>query len=131
MPIPIRRSVGGVLLGFICLNLLNCGAGTHGPVPPPGPGVGVEHCGGYACSVIGDCTAVAPVCANPTTIACPTTPTPRECVFSLKISAGCPCLEHDVRLCTEMGAPGVAICNKVTSTTTAWGSCQVTPACTP
>lgn len=93
----------------------------------------LEHCGGIACTGLPDCTAVTPVCANPTTIACPTVvpPTPRECVYSLKISASCPCLEHDVRLCTISGSPGVQICNKVTSTTTAWGSCQTTPACTP
>ncbi len=93
----------------------------------------LEHCGGVACTGLPDCTASPPVCVNPATIACPTVvpPTPRECVYSLKISASCPCLEHDVRLCTISGSPGVQICNKVTSTTTAWGSCQTTPACTP
>ena len=129
MPIPSRRRLFGLVLGFISLNLLNCGAAHH-PANPP-PSLDSEHCGGLSCNTVGDCTANPPVCANLATIACPTQ-TPRECVYSLKISAACPCLEHDVRLCSVpgTGAPGVQICTKTNATTTAWASCVACPSCT-
>lgn len=111
---------------------------TPPPVAPPPPlastspapaSVSAEHCGGIACTSLANCTAHPPVCANLATISCPTQ-APRECVYSLKISASCPCLEHDVRLCDFGGSPGVQICT-ASGSTTAWADCIACPSCTP
>jgi hypothetical protein len=56
-----------------------------------------------------------------------------ECTYKLNtISSSCPCIEHDVRLCTVSGsgAAGVQICTKVTSTSTTWAACVACPGCT-
>jgi hypothetical protein len=56
-----------------------------------------------------------------------------ECTYKLNTtSATCPCIEHDVRLCTVpgSGAAGVQICTKVNTTTTTWAACVACPSCT-
>jgi hypothetical protein len=56
-----------------------------------------------------------------------------ECTYKLNTtSPGCPCIQHDVRLCTVSGtgAAGVQICTKVTSTATTWAACEPCPSCT-
>jgi hypothetical protein len=56
-----------------------------------------------------------------------------ECTYKLNTtSLTCPCIEHDVRLCTVpgSGAAGVQICTKVSSTATTWAACIACPSCT-
>src|SRR4051794_27596821 len=91
------------LLAPLFLLLNQCGAGT----PPP---VGSEHCGGTSCTGISQCQTPMPLCAIPISATC-LPDAPRECAWKLNISASCPCLEHDVRLCMVGGStPGVQIC---------------------
>jgi hypothetical protein len=57
-----------------------------------------------------------------------------ECTYKLDTaSTTCPCIEHDVRLCTVpgSGAAGVQICIKLAVASTKWDTCQVCPSCTP
>jgi hypothetical protein len=92
----------------------------------------LEHCGGVACSGSLECQTNAPVCASATGVVCTAGP-PRECIYKLNTgSSSCPCLEHDVRLCTVSGGgAGVQICTRSSSTATFWSACQTTPACSP
>jgi hypothetical protein len=90
----------------------------------------LEHCGGKACTAPADCLSGMPVCALSSGSTCFNN---AECIYKLNTgSSSCPCIEHDVRLCTVSGgAAGVQICTKVTSTMTTWAACTATPACTP
>jgi uncharacterized membrane protein len=92
----------------------------------------LEHCGGVTCAGSSDCLSNMPVCASTTGVVCTAGP-PRECIYKLNTgSSSCPCLEHDVRLCTVSGgAAGVQICTRSSSTATFWSTCQTTPACSP
>lgn len=120
------RVLATVLVGSSFLFLLvNCSAGTPAAVS-------TEHCGGVACAGNADCWVNPPLCSAPNSGVCLTT-SPRECAWSLAISATCLCMEHDVRLCTASGGvPGVQICtaNKP-HTGTFWASCIPCPNCTP
>lgn len=108
----------------LLLALTQCGKGSPSAV-------GTEHCGGISCTGITQCQTNAPLCAIATSATC-LTDAPRECAWKLNISSSCPCLEHDVRLCTVSGNPGVQICTaNPARTATAWAACQTTPACTP
>jgi hypothetical protein len=91
----------------------------------------LEQCGGKTCTAPADCLSGMPVCALSSGATCYGG---TECTYKLNTtSPGCPCIQHDVRLCTiaGSGAPGVQICTKVTSTATTWAACTTTPACTP
>jgi hypothetical protein len=92
----------------------------------------LEHCGGVACAGSADCLVNVPACASSTGIVCTVGP-PRECIYKLNTgSSSCPCLEHDVRLCTVApSTPGVQVCTRSSSTATYWAACQATPACSP
>jgi hypothetical protein len=130
MPIAIRkarvvRSVSTLLLCCPLFLLTQCG---HQAVPQ----VSSEHCGGVTCTGNSDCTVNVPLCAQSTSATCLVGP-PRECAWKLAISSSCPCMEHDVRLCT-VGAstPGVQICTaNGARTATYWAACVACPSCTP
>jgi hypothetical protein len=107
---------------FLCLS--QCSAS------PPPSALGAERCGNKACATTGDCTVGMPVCALSSGATCYNG---TECTYKLNtISPGCPCIEHDVRLCTVpgSGAAGVQICTKVNTTTTTWAACIACPSCT-
>src|SRR5262245_815741 len=124
-PRSVMRSLATLLvLAPLLLLLTQCSAGST-------PAVSAEHCGGVTCSGNADCLVNVPVCADSTTATCLMT-SPRECAWSLSISASCPCMEHAIRLCTASGGvPGVQICtaNKP-HTGTFWASCIACPSCT-
>lgn len=91
----------------------------------------LERCGSKPCSSPADCTVGMPVCALTAGATCYNN---AECTYKLNTSsATCPCIEHDVRLCTVSGsgAAGVQICTKVTSTQTTWAACVACPSCSP
>lgn len=92
------------------------------------PAATSEPCGGVGCTSNSDCTVNMPVCAQASSATCLNT-SPRECAWKLNISAYCPCLEHDVRLCNYNGSPGVQICTKNSSTSTYWAACIACPSC--
>lgn len=96
------------------------------------PAVGSEHCGGISCTGTTQCQTAMPLCAVVSSPTC-LPDAPRECAYKLNISATCPCLEHDVRLCSlGGGSNGVQICTaNAGRTATYWASCVATPACTP
>jgi hypothetical protein len=121
--VSVRRICTLLLTSVLFLLLTQCGATPAA--------VTAEHCGGVACSGIVDCQAVAPVCASATGIVCTVGP-PRECIYKLNTgSSSCPCLEHDVRLCTASGGvPGVQICTKASASSTYWAACIACPTCT-
>jgi hypothetical protein len=107
---------------FLCLS--QCSAS------PPPPAVATEHCGGKACAAGVDCLTGMPVCALTSGATCYNS---IECTYKLNTtSLTCPCIEHDVRLCTVSGsgAAGVQICTKVSSTATTWAACVACPSCT-
>lgn|GEM_PF-4029589 len=107
---------------FLCLS--QCAA-----APAPGA-VTAEHCGGKPCTAPADCLSGMPVCALSSGSTCFNN---TECIYKLNTgSSSCPCIEHDVRLCTVSGsgAAGVQICTKVTSTMTTWAACVACPSCT-
>jgi hypothetical protein len=93
---------------------------------------GTEHCGGISCTGVTECQTNLPLCASAASATCLTT-APRECAWKLNISAACPCMEHDVRLCLVGGTtPGVQVCTaNGARTATFWGTCATTPTCTP
>jgi hypothetical protein len=113
-----------LLAGGLFLLLTQCGAATPSAVTS-------EHCGGVACTGTGDCTTNMPVCASATGVVCTIGP-PRECIYKLNTgSSSCPCLEHDIRLCTASGGvPGVQICTKASASSTYWATCIACPSCT-
>lgn len=111
-----------LLAAPLFLSLTQCGSAV---LPP----LGAEHCGGVVCASTNDCTVNIPVCAQSSSATCLNT-SPRECAWKLNISASCPCLEHDVRLCDYSGSPGVQICTKSSSTSTYWAACIACPTCT-
>jgi hypothetical protein len=92
----------------------------------------LEHCGGISCSGTSQCQTAMPLCAIATSPTC-LPDAPRECAYKLNISSSCPCLEHDVRLCTlSGGGAGVQICTaNAQRTATSWATCTATPACSP
>ena len=120
-----RPVVGLFVLLALSLFLTQCKGSTP-------PSLGAEHCGGIACTGVTQCQTNAPLCAIASSATC-LPDAPRECAWKLNISASCPCLEHDVRLCT-VGAstPGVQICTaNAGRTATYWASCVACPNCTP
>ena len=128
MTIRPTRVVRSIFILFLCsaLSLLLTQCGHQSPQP-----LGSEHCGGVACTGNSDCTVNVPLCAQSTSATCLTN-IPRECAWKLAISASCPCMEHDVRLCTVSGNPGVQICTaNGAHTATYWATCITTPACSP
>ena len=124
-PIRSRKQFFAVLLAaplFLCL--------TQCSASPPPSSVTAEHCGSKTCSAQADCTVGMPVCALTAGATCYNN---AECTYKLNTSsATCPCIEHDVRLCTVSGsgAAGVQICTKVNTTTTTWAACVACPSCT-
>lgn len=117
-----KSSVVTLLLALpLFLSLTHCGAAMP-------PSAGLEPCGGPSCQSTNDCMLKTPVCAQGSSSTCLNT-TPRECAWKLNISAYCPCIEHDVRLCSYNGGPGVQICNKTSSSSTAWSACMACPSC--
>jgi hypothetical protein len=91
----------------------------------------LERCGNKACTSQADCAGSMPTCALTAGATCYNN---AECTYKLNTgSVTCPCIEHDVRLCTlsGSGAAGVQICTKVNTTTTTWAACTTTPACGP
>jgi hypothetical protein len=122
-----RALLGGTLV----LSLSQCGV-EQGEA---GENIGtvaqaLEHCGGVACTGVIDCQTNIPLCAQATSATCLTGP-PKECVWKLAISSSCPCMEHDVRLCTQTnGSPGVQICTaNAPRTGTYWNTCIACPGC--
>jgi hypothetical protein len=106
---------------FLCLS--QCSAS------PPHPSATAKQCGGKGCTGPSDCLSGMPVCALAAGATCFNG---AECTYQLNTgSSSCPCIEHDVRLCTVpgSGAPGVAICNALTSASTTWGNCEVCSDC--
>lgn len=125
--------LGAILLGTLALPQCSAPEATDTDESHLGSVTSaLEHCGGVACSGSGDCATSAPLCANPASATCLLT-TPRECAWSLAISASCLCLEHDIRLCTlSGGTPGVQVCtSNKTHTGTYWAACQACPSCSP
>jgi hypothetical protein len=107
---------------FLCLS--QCSAS------PPPPSASAERCGGKGCTGPSDCLSGMPVCAMTAGATCYNN---AECTYKLNTSSvTCPCIEHDVRLCTVSGsgAAGVQICTKVNTTTTTWAACEACPSCT-
>jgi len=95
------------------------------------PSISSEHCGGTACTVNSNCAqpTVLPLCGDSLTASCQSAV--HECVWKIKIDSNCVCIEHDVRLCTVSGNPGVQICTaNGARTNTSWATCQTTPTCT-
>jgi hypothetical protein len=92
----------------------------------------LEHCGGISCSGNADCQVNVPLCAQSISATCLPNP-PRECAWKLAISSSCPCMEHDVRLCTQgNGSPSVQICTaNAARTATFWDACIACPSCSP
>ena len=91
----------------------------------------LARCGNKPCSAQADCTVGMPTCALTAGATCYNN---AECTYKLNTgSSSCPCIQHDVRLCTVpgSGAPGVQICTKLTSASTKWADCTTTPACSP
>jgi hypothetical protein len=113
-----------LLAALLFLLLTQCGAATPAVVT-------AEHCGGVTCLGNSDCLNNMPVCASTTGVVCTIGP-PRECIYKLNTgSSSCPCMEHDVRLCTASGGvPGVQICTKASASSTYWAACIACPNCT-
>jgi hypothetical protein len=119
----------------LALSLLHCSAEQTQDANESGLGSissALEHCGGISCTGTSQCASNMPLCAISTSSTC-LPDAPRECAYKLNISATCPCLEHDVRLCTlGGGGNGVQICTaNAGRTATYWAACTTTPACTP
>jgi hypothetical protein len=96
---------------------------------PPVVSSGNEPCGGKTCAGPTDCLIGMPVCALSSGATCFNG---TECTYKLNTgSSSCPCIEHDVRLCTVSGtgAAGTQICTKVSSTATTWATCAPCPSC--
>jgi hypothetical protein len=115
------------------LCLVQCSAEQPGDTAD-GPNLGsvsqaVEQCGAKGCTGPSDCLSNMPVCALAAGATCFNG---TECTYKLNTGSSlCPCIEHDVRLCTVpgSGAAGVSICRSVTSTSTTWDSCAPCPSC--
>lgn len=118
------RCLSGLTLAALLVVLCNCGGSQVT--------VSSEHCGGVACTGTAQCQSNVPLCADPLSATCLNT-SPRECTWKAKINASCPCMEHNVRLCTASGGvPGVQICTaNAARTYTYWAACVPCPNCTP
>jgi hypothetical protein len=126
-PSPIRvaiRFVFGSLFIITSLALTQCGHAAA-------PAVSSEHCGGVTCTGVTECQTNLPLCAQASSATCLSN-APRECAWKLAISSSCPCMEHDVRLCTASGSvAGVQICTaNGARTATYWATCVACPSCT-
>ncbi len=139
MPGPVVFALRLASAAILTLALVQCSAEqqpTDATDTPDGPIASVtqalEHCAGVVCTGSAECAANIPVCALAAGMGC-LLGSPRECVWRLNTaSSSCPCMEHDVRLCTVApSTPGVQICMKASATSTYWGTCQTTPACSP
>lgn len=123
-----------LLAGALAVSLSQCGAERSdvGTENIGSVSAALEHCGGVTCSGGADCQANLPLCAQLSSATCLNT-SPRECAWKLAISSSCPCMEHDVRLCTQNnGSPGVQICTaNAPRTGTFWESCITCPSCSP
>jgi hypothetical protein len=106
------------------LLMLHCGPSTPAAVAYPVSGTGP----GQECKDDLDCREVGkvPVCANGQTCFC--NENTDECAYHLSDSAGCVCIEGDVRECKRDGKPGLKRCKKVTDLTTKWSSCDTATA---
>ena len=136
-----RFAMGAVVLAFrlagtaaLALCLVQCSAEQASDVAGDenlgSVSQALERCGNKPCSSPADCSGGVPACAL---IAGNTCFNNTECTYKLNTSsATCPCIEHDVRLCTVSGsgAAGVQICTKVNTTTTTWAACVACPSCT-
>lgn len=92
--------LGALLLGTLSLPQCSAPEAIDGDESHLGSATSyLEHCGGVACTGNADCQLNPPLCAATNSGVCLMT-TPRECAWSLAISATCLCLEHDIRLCT-------------------------------
>jgi hypothetical protein len=137
-----RFAMGAVVLAFrltstaaLALCLVQCSA--EQPTDVAGDenlgsvSQALERCGNKACSSPVDCTVGMPACALTAGAKCFNG---TECTYKLDTgSSTCPCIEHDVRLCTVAGsgAAGVQICRKLATAWTTWDPCTTTPVCTP
>jgi hypothetical protein len=123
-PIRSSKQLFAVLLAApLFLSLTQCSAS-------PPPSALAARCGNKPCSSPVDCTVGMPTCALTAGATCYNN---TECTYKLNTgSSSCPCIQHDVRLCTVpgSGAAGVQICTKVTSTSTTWAACIACPSCT-
>ncbi len=151
-----RRLVYGSLLGVILLSgssalFVNCTPTDHtnSPTtdcrpsndhehhhPPPHLDAGLGTAPNYiSCSGTADCnnSAYFPTCGNFDNVECiaPNTPSgaPKQCVFSVDPTAGCFCIERDIRNCslggggTGGGTQGIQHCVATGGWATGWGGC--------
>ncbi len=104
----------------LSLCLAQCGAQKAPPVAAPSAVPAIS------CSSTATCTSVAnlPFCADLYTSFCNLTF--NECMYRIKNSTNCPCIERDVRTCTLPGG-GTGIQNCVVDnpkTHTWWNECH-------
>ena len=136
-----RFAMGAVVLAFrlastaaLALCLVQCSAEQPADVAGDenlgSVSQALERCGNKPCSSQAQCTVLMPACALSAGAKCFNG---TECTYKLDTgSTTCPCIEHDVRLCTLSGTtPGVQICRKIATASTKWDDCEACPNCTP